>query len=344
MTELMNSFISTFTGKFGEMQSIALSLLAICATIDFVYSVIFDMEQIFKLLPIKAMQYGIWLWLIQDSQNMANIIRDGFIQVGQILGGGGGLYKDPSGIMANAMDFVQAAWNYGTIAMKEVNGIGKTLEMAVFFLLQIIVTLLLLGCYLFIALCVTLQNILWALMIPLFIPLLGFAVLPKLSFLAQSAINGIISISSRYAVLVALLGVSETFLQTPFNPPAELLSGDAMFWVLGHIIKISIIVTLCYVAPSMAAGFMSGAAPNLNPMGGTGAARSLAGAGAAAASAGTTAAAMGTGGAIGGIVGAKTGWQSSESGGTYDKMKKAAQGGIGGADMGMKMGKRWRDK
>lgn len=339
MTEIMNSITNQFLSSVGSVQSIAAGILAICATIDLVYTIIFDFDQDFmKLIPLKVFKYGVWTWLVSNSGEIATVVKDGFITIGEQVGGGGGLYKDPTGIMNHVMEAAMNSFNKIIEALYATSGVTDTIKMFVSSLVQMILLALCIVCYLFIALNVFLQNILWALFIPLLIPLLGFGVLPKLAFLTQSAISGIVSISSRFAVLVAIMGACNSFLITPLNPPAT-LNGDFVMWAFEQIAKIGSIALLTFVAPGMAAGFMSGAAPTLNPAGAARSAFNAASGGAAvAATAGAGMAVGGVGGTIAGGMAGYKGSSGAEGNTNMDNIKAAAKGSVKGGFAGASAG------
>lgn len=304
MTEIMMSIISKFDASSGQVIGYAKGAFAVCMVLDFVWTVLSDLEQdFFKLLMRRCLYYGIYSFCLDNSIDWASQIKESFIIIGQTVGGGGSSnLNDPSAIMQDAMQGLSNGWDNMCNEFSISVGIGAALKQVALNVFGLIFLTLIFLCYLFIALNIVVQNVLWSLIVPLMIPLLGFGVMQKTSFLAQTAISSILSLSARFAVLAAIMGVCSSFLSG--YQPIDINAKNVMVLFLEQLMKVGTVAVLVWLGPSMAAGFFAGSAPTLATTGGVaGAAGSAAGAGMSAAKAAAT----------GGMVGAKNSMSDAKS-------------------------------
>ena len=300
MTEIMNNLCSSFNGGIGTVVGMALQLLFTLMVLDLVTTIIFNFDQDYiKLLVVKCIKYGIWSYIISSAPEIAEVIKVGFVAIGNATGGGGVAINDPSAILNTGVARLDAVWQ------KTVDGLNMTASSiggAVLLLLLVIVGIV---CYFLIATGIFLQNTLWSLFVPLLIPLIATGVYPKLAFLAQSAISAIFSMGARFMVLSAIIGFCSQEIAALPPPDAN------MQIFLEHIAKLGAITIFTVIGPQWAAGFMSGAAPTLSA---NSSAKGMAGVGAST--------------AAGGVSGAVSGYQGSPSSTNTGKIVSGAKGAI----------------
>lgn len=325
MTEIMMTIVGKFDASTGQVIGYAKGAFALCMLIDFIWTLLSDLEQDYiKLLLRRCMYYGIYSFCLDSSGEWAKQIKESFIIIGQTVGGGAANLNDPSSIVQDAMTGLNSGWNSMLKNLSISMDISASVKSVMINLLGIIFLVIMFLCYLFIALNIVVQNVLWSLIVPLMIPLLGFGVMQKTSFLAQTAISSILSLSARFAVLAAIIGVCSSFLSG--YQPIDIKAENVMVIFLEQLVKVGTVAVLVWMAPSMAAGFFAGSAPTL---GTTGAIASTARAGLSAATAAAT------GGAMGAAAGAKSSFMAAGGGsGGTQAILAAAGGAIKGGSQG----------
>ena len=311
LTEIMNNLLATITASREVVVGYAKSLVFIMLTIDLVLTTMSDVldENVnwIKRLMMQAMKFGAWIWFIDNiitGLNFAESMQQSFVTIGNTVGGSNVNVNDPSAIVNQGLEQLNAVTDQ--VFAKITN-----LSLILTNLLTIILCLVAAACYAMLGAGIVLNTLLWNLFLMLMVPLLGFGAWNRTSFLAQNAITAICSLSARFMVFTAVMGLTLGVVATMPPPEAE--------WqkLFEHCIKLATMVMFTIIAPGMAANFFNGS-PTLSVnrafqnMGGVGAAGISGGARGAADGGAKGARIVGAvagpaGSVIGGIAGAATG-------------------------------------
>lgn len=251
MDAMMNQMLSNFSAGLPKVTAMALGLLYTLILIDFATTIIFNFEQdwLFKVIPKKVFEYGVWIYIIKNYPTLVEIIKNGFIQIGTAVGGGDS---------ASYLSSPETLLNAGMVKLQPVliqkYEVGTMTEQFILFGIGILALL----CYFSVAINVFLQNIIWGMFIPLFLPLLPTGVWHRTAFLSQAVISAIFSLGARFMVFAALFGFIGNFLAKIPSPKLGISE------MLVYLIQVGVISVLIWILPEMASGFLAGAAPNLN--------------------------------------------------------------------------------
>lgn len=251
MDAIMNQLLGNFSAGLPKVTAMALGLLYSLMLIDFITTIIFNFEQDFliKLIPKKVFEYGVWVYIIKNYVSLVEIIKNGYIQIGTAVGGGdSAIYlSSPETLLTAGVQKLQPV----LIQKYEVG--TMTAQLILFF-----IGLIAMLCYFSVAVNVFLQNIIWGMFIPMFLPLLATGVWHRTAFLSQAVISAIFSLGARFMVFAALLGFVGNFLSKLPSPELGIAE------MLMYVIQIGVVTLLIWILPEMASGFLAGAAPNLN--------------------------------------------------------------------------------
>lgn len=251
MDAIMNQLLSNFSAGLPNVTGMALGLLYTLMLIDFATTIIFNFEQdwLFKVIPKKVFEYGVWVYIIKNYPALVEIIKNGFIQIGTAVGGG-----DSASYLSSPENLLNAGITKMAPILSQKFELGVITEQLIAFLIALVIFL----CYLSIAVNIFMQNIIWGMFIPLFLPLLATGIWHRTAFLSQAVISAIFSVGARFMVFAALLGFVGNFLTKMPEPKLGVIE------MIKYLSAVGILTAVVWILPEMASGFLAGAAPNLN--------------------------------------------------------------------------------
>lgn len=251
MDAIMNQLLSNFSAGLPNVTGMALGLLYTLMLIDFATTIIFNFEQdwLFKVIPKKVFEYGVWVYIIKNYPTLVEIIKNGFIQIGTAVGGG-----DSASYLSSPENLLNAGITKMAPILSQKFELGVITEQLIAFLIALVIFL----CYLSIAVNIFMQNIIWGMFIPLFLPLLATGIWHRTAFLSQAVISAIFSVGARFMVFAALLGFVGNFLTKMPEPKLGVIE------MIKYLSAVGILTAVVWILPEMASGFLAGAAPNLN--------------------------------------------------------------------------------
>lgn len=343
LTHILNAFTHAFGAGFGRLESSSWHLLGTMTAIDLVLFGMF-----YALAPEgsivakgfrKLLGYGFFIMLVTQWPHLTHMLVNGFMWAGKTAGGGSGIsVQDPSGIISYgftvAQPLLDAAEKLGNGWMGAM-GHMTTMTMLVLCIIGILVAFLIMAIQCFMA------YLEFMIVAVLSMVLLPFGVWKHTKFLSEKSLGAVLSHGIKLMTLTFVIAVAGTVF--PLLIPAGTMTIHTAFVTLGATIAIAM---LCFQAPNLASGLMSGS-PSLGAgallgttagaaMGGMAAlrgGRQLAGGAASAGKSGASAAAAAAG-AI--SQGAAAGIAAKGAGASFAaKAAGAAMGGAGAAAAGL---------
>jgi type IV secretion system protein TrbL len=327
LTILLNNFGSAFISGLKNIQNLTYGTLSILLSIDFILAILLNLENGDHLQTIikKMLKYGLFFYFIENWGPIINYIIDGFSQAGATAGSGSkSIISDPSAILNVGFNLASPIPTY----MNTIYQMGWTavlvnfFNLAMFFLcwILIIIAFGLMGIQAFIT---YLEFYLVSTLSLIFIP---WGVNKHTSFLAEKAFGSIVSFGVKFMVLTFILCVAKPLINTWTMTVDVNTTWDQMLFI---VIGCWTVAFLCWQAPGLASGLMSGS-PTLT-------AGTVAGSAAATGSAiaGGASAAKAAGGALAGAAGSAAkgaaGLAGAAAGGAAGKSGlQAAAGALGG--------------
>lgn len=251
MDAMMNQMLSNFSAGLPKVTAMALGLLYTLMLIDFITTIIFNFEQDFliKLIPKKVFEYGVWVYIVKNYASLVEVIKNGYIQIGTAVGG-----SDSASYLSSPETLLNAGMVKLQPVLIQKYEIGTMTEQFILFAIGLLALL----CYFSVAINVFLQNIIWGMFIPMFLPLIATGVWHRTAFLSQAVISAIFSLGARFMVFSALFGFVGNFLAKLPSPKLGISE------MLVCLLQVGVISVLTWILPEMASGFLAGAAPNLN--------------------------------------------------------------------------------
>ena len=345
-TGILDTMLATIagytTGASGTISGYATSLYGILILLDFILAVLLNLGETdhIKQLVRKVLFYGFWIWIIREWGALCDALLDSLMITGTAVGGvDASVLKAPSKLIDVGIAIAKPYMEYASqmdwldITMAPLNWL-----MAVIGYAGVVLAFGILALQIFIT---YVEFYIASTLLLIFIPWGSFK---YTSFVAEKAIGAVISYGTKLMMLGAVYGLSAGIIDTmSINFVGEPEPGSVLASMLGPFA----LCLLCWQAPGMAAGLMTGA-PTLSAgtamgtavagaasasaggaMGagvgsmaisaGSGAAKAAAGL-AGAASAGATAGGPGAGGAAGAVSGAAgfaaTAFKSAAAGAT----------------------------
>ena len=273
----VQTFESAFTSSMGSILGLVTPTFYLLMTIDLVMSVLLNLGETdhIKQLISKIFKYGFVLWVITQWSMLANSVTDTFVLIGSTIGGGDpSLIKSPSSIIDKCLSMLKPLWAYfleNSISLMTLN-IGQ-------FVILLVVAIAITIAFVVMAVQTAITYIEYYAICAFAVAFIPFGVNKHTSFLAEKAIGAVFSIGTKLMVLSAILGLSANVL----NGMTLTVTGTPDLDSCLAIASVSSLMAfLCWQAPAMAAGLMSGA-PSL--------------------SAGTVAGGAAAGGALGAVAG-----------------------------------------
>lgn len=253
LTTILNNFSDVFINGVGLISGDAKWLLGTLMLIDLLLAILLNLEDgdHMKTLITKTLKYGLFIFIVGDYRNLANIMLNSFEMVGLKAGGGGlskSLISDPSNISTCGIWVTQPIFefidkygkvdvlmNLHKILLAEVSGLAI---MLCFFIIgiQIFIT------YLEFYIVATLALI-----------LIPFGVNKHTAFLGEKAIGAVLSFGIKLMVLAFIASASIPLVKS-WTLPADPTNEQIFCLLLGSLA----IAFLCWHAPNVVSGLLAG--------------------------------------------------------------------------------------
>lgn len=327
-TGILDTMLATIagftTGSSGTITGYATSLYGILILLDFILAVLLNLGETdhIKQLVRKVLFYGFWIWIIREWGMLCDVLLDSLMITGTAVGGvDASVLKTPSLLIDKGNEIADPYWQYASqMDWLDITTSPLNWLMAVVGYAGVMLAFGILALQIFIT---YVEFYIASALLLIFIPWGSFK---YTSFVAEKAIGAVISYGTKLMMLGAVYGLSAGIIDgmTVTLANGEPEPGTVLASMLGPFA----LCLLCWQAPGMAAGLMTGA-PTLSA--GTAAGTAVAGASAGgamgagvgsmamgagsnaakaaaglagAATAGATAGGPGAGGAAGAVVGA----------------------------------------
>ena len=294
-TGILDTMLATIagytTGSSGTITGYATSLYGILILLDFILAVLLNIGEIdhIKQLVRKVLFYGFWIWIIREWGTLCDALLDSLMITGTAVGGvDASVLKTPSLLIDSGLEIAKPYMDYASeMSWLEITTSPLNWLMAVIGYAGVVLAFGILALQIFIT---YVEFYIASALLLIFIPWGSFK---YTSFVAEKAIGAVISYGTKLMMLGAVYGLSSGIINSmSINLVDEPEPGAVLASMLGPFA----LCLLCWQAPGMAAGLMTGA-PTLSA--GTAAGTAVAGfAGAAAggsAGAGIGSMAMSTG-------------------------------------------------
>ena len=281
-TGILDTMLATIagftTGSSGTITGYATSLYGILILLDFILAVLLNLGETdhIKQLVRKVLFYGFWIWIIREWGTLCDVLLDSLMITGTAVGGvDASVLKTPSLLIDSGIEIAKPYMDYASemswldITMSPLNWL-----MAVIGYAGVVLAFGILALQIFIT---YVEFYIASALLLIFIPWGSFK---YTSFVAEKAIGAVISHGTKLMMLGAVYGLSSGIINSmSINLVGEPEPGSVLASMLGPFA----LCLLCWQAPGMAAGLMTGA-PTLS----AGTAMGTAVAGFAGASAGGT--------------------------------------------------------
>lgn len=294
-TGILDTMLATIagytTGSSGTITGYATSLYGILILLDFILAVLLNIGETdhIKQLVRKVLFYGFWIWIIREWGTLCDALLDSLMITGTAIGGvGASVLKTPSLLIEKGLAIAEPYLTYASeMSWLEITASPLNWLMVMIGYAGVVLAFAILALQIFIT---YVEFYIASALLLIFIPWGSFK---YTSFVAEKAIGAVISYGTKLMMLGAVYGLSTGIINSmTINFNGEPEPGTVLASMLGPFA----LCLLCWQAPGMAAGLMTGA-PTLSA--GTAAGTAVAGfAGAAAggsAGAGIGSMAMSTG-------------------------------------------------
>jgi type IV secretion system protein TrbL len=254
LTATLNQFIRAFEGGFGALvpasQFVLHALLVIELTLGGLW-VAMDGSEALSSLFRKVLYLSVWVWFVGSFQDLSGKFVKSLIRAGLLAGGRAGeesLLFDPSRIAGYGLDatkkLAEEIMNASILTI-----MGGTSVFLVCFLV-------ILGCFLFLALQVFLAVLEYYLLLALVVILMPFGIFGPTKFISEKAIGAVVASGIKLMVLAFLIAVVDPVLaQIRLVPHGVNLTVNE---VLSVSLTVGGITLLCWHAPSLATGLLAG--------------------------------------------------------------------------------------
>lgn len=295
-TGILDTMLATIagytTGSSGTITGYATSLYGILILLDFILAVLLNIGETdhIKQLVRKVLFYGFWIWIIREWGTLCDALLDSLMITGTSIGGvDASVLRTPSALIDKGFIVANPYWEYAqNMDWLDITASPLTFLMAIIGYAGVVLAFGILALQIFIT---YVEFYIASALLLIFIPWGSFK---YTSFVAEKAIGAVISYGTKLMMLGAVYGLSSSIINS-FT--IDLAGGQPEpISVFTSMLGPFALCLLCWQAPGMAAGLMTGA-PTLSA--GTAAGTEVAGfAGAAAggsAGAGIGSMAMSTG-------------------------------------------------
>ncbi|MBQ3541211.1 MAG: type IV secretion system protein [Phascolarctobacterium sp.] len=257
LDSMLNAVATACAGN-GTIYGYAKSLFGYLIALDFVTVVLMNLlsfgggQNFISLTITKIMAYGFWLWIIQSWGYLCNTVVNSLTISSTSFGSiPSDVLMHPSYIIDLGYDKAVPYFNYLTADTSWTNIVAK---LGVYFLTFICACGLWLA-FAIIAFQVFITYVEFYICSALMLLFLPFAVNKYTERFAQNCIGGVFSHGVKLMFLGAIISLSGPMLNTLNTNFVDVPTWDHLFSAL---LAPWAIAFLCWQAPSMAAGFMSG--------------------------------------------------------------------------------------
>ncbi len=251
LTLTLQNFLMAFSAGYGRIQGAANSLLGILVGIEVVLLGLWtalgggdNVVGIFK----KILHIGLWVWIVQSFPTLAKAFVQSLVQAGLVAGGGSGdvsLMMDPSRIAGYGLDATAPL----TQKLADL-GMTDLSDLVVFALGYLVI----LACFLVMAMNVFLAVLEYYLFAALVGILLPFGLLSPTKFLAEKAIGAVVSAGVKLMTLSFLTAAVDPVLHNIHFAGPEITLNE--LWSV--FLTVCALMLLCWKAPSLASSLLAG--------------------------------------------------------------------------------------
>lgn len=254
LTTTLNNFLTVFSHGWVNLQPAINFLIKVFLGIEILmFGLWMALGGIDNLVGImkKLLYLLVWAWIIKKFPEISSAFAKSLVNAGQMAAGGGsGNLFDPSQVMKIGFANLVPALNE-VIAMSATLRLFEALVLGICLIL-VVIAYILIAWQIFYS---VLEFYLISALVGLFLP---FGFFEPTKFLAEKSIGAIVSSGIKLMVLAFLVSIILPVLQT------LKFSGDLTIpEVLSAFLTVGALAFLCWNAPGVAAGLMSGS-PNLS--------------------------------------------------------------------------------
>lgn len=289
-TGILDTMLATIagytTGASGTITGYATSLYGSLILLDFILAVLLNIGEVdhIKQLVKKVLFYGFWIWIIREWGTLCDALLDSLMITGTAIGGvDASALKNPSTLIDAGLYIAKPYLDYASeMSWIEITASPLNWLMALIGYAGVVLAFAILALQIFIT---YVEFYIASALLLIFIPWGSFK---YTSFVAEKAIGAVISYGTKLMMLGAVYGLSSGIIN---SMTVSLTNGEPTpGGVLASMLGPFALCLLCWQAPGMAAGLMTGA-PTLTA--GTAAGTMVAGAAGAAAGGAAGAGAVG---------------------------------------------------
>lgn len=258
-TGILDTMLATIagftTGSSGTITGYATSLYGILILLDFILAVLLNLGETdhIKQLVRKVLFYGFWIWIIREWGMLCDVLLDSLMITGTALGGvDASVLKTPSLLIDKGNEIADPYWQYASqMDWLDITTSPLNWLMAVVGYAGVMLAFGILALQIFIT---YVEFYIASALLLIFIPWGSFK---YTSFVAEKAIGAVISYGTKLMMLGAVYGLSAGIIDgmTVTLANGEPEPGTVLASMLGPFA----LCLLCWQAPGMAAGLMTGA-------------------------------------------------------------------------------------
>lgn len=254
LTQTLTLFLQKFSHGWANLQPAIGFLIKVFLGIEIVmFGLWMALGGIDNLVSVmkKLLYLLVWLWIVQNFPMLSNAFVKSLVMAGQMAGGGsGGNIFDPSSVLSIGLNNLTPAFSE-VFKMNILKDFGN--------ILTLVICLLLIGLAYFIIawqiFYTVLEFYLITALVGLFLP---FGFFEPTKFLAEKSIGAIVSSGIKLMVLAFLVSIIQPSLQD-LSFSGKLTLDECM----SILLMTGALAFLCWNAPGVAAGLMSGS-PSLS--------------------------------------------------------------------------------
>lgn len=258
-TGILDTMLATIagftTGSSGTITGYATSLYGILILLDFILAVLLNLGETdhIKQLVRKVLFYGFWIWIIREWGPLCDALLDSLMITGSAIGGvDASVLKTPSSLLDRGFIVANPYWEYAqNMDWLDITTSPLTWLMAVIGYAGVVLAFAILALQIFIT---YVEFYIASALLLIFIPWGSFK---YTSFVAEKAIGAVISYGTKLMMLGAVYGLSSGIINS-FT--IDLAGGQPEpISVFSSMLGPFALCLLCWQAPGMAAGLMTGA-------------------------------------------------------------------------------------
>lgn len=258
-TGILDTMLATIagftTGSSGTITGYATSLYGILILLDFILAVLLNLGETdhIKQLVRKVLFYGFWIWIIREWGMLCDTLLDSLMITGTAVGGvDASALKNPSSLIDAGLYIAKPYMDYASeMSWLDITTSPLNWLMAIIGYAGVVLAFGILALQIFIT---YVEFYIASALLLIFIPWGSFK---YTSFVAEKAIGAVISYGTKLMMLGAVYGLSSGIINsmTVTLTNGEPTPGAVLSSMLGPFA----LCLLCWQAPGMAAGLMTGA-------------------------------------------------------------------------------------